>query len=126
MTMSLPKPDYIVIYVSDMQRSTVFYRDVLGLPLKFSTPGWTEFDLGSIKLALHRSSGGTPPEQQGRPPAGVAHLAFVVDKIQELYEDLKARGIEFIKPPTQEFYGIEALFKDGCGNWFSLTEHPKE
>jgi catechol 2,3-dioxygenase-like lactoylglutathione lyase family enzyme len=48
------------------------------------------------------------------------------DNCQKTYEDLKAKGIEFIKPPTKEFYGIEALFKDGCGNWFSLTEHPKE
>ncbi len=48
------------------------------------------------------------------------------DDCQKTYEDLKARGIEFLKPPTKEFYGIEALFRDGCGNWFSLTEHPKE
>ncbi len=48
------------------------------------------------------------------------------DDCQRTYEDLKARGIEFLKSPTKEFYGIEALFRDGCGNWFSLTEHPKE
>ncbi len=48
------------------------------------------------------------------------------DDVQKTYETLKARGIEFMKPPTKEFYGIEALFRDGCGNWFSLTERPKE
>jgi catechol 2,3-dioxygenase-like lactoylglutathione lyase family enzyme len=48
------------------------------------------------------------------------------DDCQKTYEDLKAKGLEFVKPPTKEFYGIEALFRDGCGNWFSLTEHPKE
>ncbi len=48
------------------------------------------------------------------------------DDCQKTYEDLKKRGIEFLKPPTKEFYGIEALFRDGCGNWFSLTEHPTE
>jgi catechol 2,3-dioxygenase-like lactoylglutathione lyase family enzyme len=48
------------------------------------------------------------------------------DDVQKTYEDLKAKGIEFTKTPTKEFYGIEALFKDGCGNWFSLSEHPKE
>jgi catechol 2,3-dioxygenase-like lactoylglutathione lyase family enzyme len=48
------------------------------------------------------------------------------DDVQRTYEDLKAKGIEFTKTPTKEFYGTEALFKDGCGNWFSLTEHPKE
>jgi len=35
---------------------------------------------------------------------------------------LKSKGIEFTKEPTQEFYGLEALFRDGCGNWFSLVE----
>lgn len=48
------------------------------------------------------------------------------DNCQKTYEELKTRGIEFIKPPTREFYGIEALFRDGCGNWFSLTERPEE
>jgi len=47
------------------------------------------------------------------------------DNAQKEYEQLKSKGIEFVKPPTQEFYGIEALFKDGCGNWFSLTERNK-
>jgi len=36
------------------------------------------------------------------------------------YEELKSRGVEFIKPPTKEFYGTEALFKDDSGNYFSL------
>ena len=48
------------------------------------------------------------------------------DDVHKTYEQLRAKGIEFMKPPTKEFYGIEALFRDGCGNWFSLTEHPKE
>ena len=48
------------------------------------------------------------------------------DDCQKTYEDLKAKGIEFIKLPTKEFYGVEAVFRDGCGNWFSLTEHPIE
>ena len=35
--------NYQIVYVSDMQRSLSFYRDVLGIPLKFESPGWTEF-----------------------------------------------------------------------------------
>ena len=38
------------------------------------------------------------------------------------YEELKAKGVEFTKEPTKEFYGFEALFKDDSGNWFSLGE----
>lgn len=36
------------------------------------------------------------------------------------YEELKAKGVEFIKAPAKEFYGTEALFKDDSGNYFSL------
>jgi hypothetical protein len=30
--------------------------------------------------------------------------------------------VEFSQPPTERFYGIEALFKDNSGNWFSLSQ----
>ncbi len=48
------------------------------------------------------------------------------DDCQKAYEEMKAKGIEFTKEPTKEFYGIEAVFKDGCGNWHSLTQHTTE
>ena len=38
MSIQLRKLDYVIVYVSDMQRSMNFYHDVLGLPLKFSSP----------------------------------------------------------------------------------------
>jgi catechol 2,3-dioxygenase-like lactoylglutathione lyase family enzyme len=38
------------------------------------------------------------------------------------YEELKAKGVEFKSPPTERFYGIEALLKDNSGNWFSMTQ----
>jgi lactoylglutathione lyase len=66
-----------MIMVSDMDRSVRFYRDVLGLKLKFQSPEWTEFDVDSTTLALH--GGGKP---QPAPPreqyAGVASIGFEV------------------------------------------------
>jgi len=38
------------------------------------------------------------------------------------YEELKAKGVEFSSPPKEQFYGIEATFRDASGNWFSLTQ----
>ena len=67
-------------------------------------------------------------------PEIVAHLRAVLDSdampggvwntddCEKTYEEMKRKGIEFLKKPTKEFYGIEALFRDGCGNWFSLTQ----
>ena|SRR5215831_2294876 len=38
------------------------------------------------------------------------------------YEELKAKGCEFKAEPREQFYGIEAIITDGCGNWFSMTQ----
>jgi len=47
---------------------------------------------------------------------------FECNDIYATYEELKAKGVEFKKAPKKEFYGIEALFKDDSGNWFSLGQ----
>ena len=47
---------------------------------------------------------------------------FECEDLLATYEELTAKGVEFTKPPKQEFYGFEALFKDDSGNWFSLGQ----
>jgi catechol 2,3-dioxygenase-like lactoylglutathione lyase family enzyme len=51
---------------------------------------------------------------------------FETEDCKATYEELKSRGVEFLSEPQEQFYGIEALFKDGVGNWFSMTERPKK
>jgi catechol 2,3-dioxygenase-like lactoylglutathione lyase family enzyme len=41
------------------------------------------------------------------------------------YEELKSKGVVFKSEPKEQFYGIEAVITDGCGNWFSMTQ-PKQ
>jgi len=48
--------------------------------------------------------------------------AFDVDDCRKTYEDLKARGVQFAGAPQERFYGVEAIMRDGVGNWFSMTE----
>lgn len=47
---------------------------------------------------------------------------FECKDIYATFEELKMKGVEFTKEPKKEFYGIEALFKDDSGNWFSLGQ----
>ncbi len=53
------KLSYVIKFVGDMDRAVKFYRDVLGLPLKFESPGWSEFATGETTLALHPASKAT-------------------------------------------------------------------
>lgn len=50
------------------------------------------------------------------------HGGFECNDIYATYEELKSKGVEFAKPPKEEFYGVAAVFKDDSGNWFSLTQ----
>jgi catechol 2,3-dioxygenase-like lactoylglutathione lyase family enzyme len=55
---------------------------------------------------------------KGRLGGGV----FQTDDCRATYEDLKSKGVEFLSPPADRFYGIECVVKDNSGNWFSLTQ----
>ena len=123
MAIQLQKPDYVVVYVSDMQRSTDFYQNVLGLPVKFISPGWTEFDTGSVILALHRTGIEKLPTMGARPPAGQAHLGFVVDDLQSLYEELSAKDVYFSLPPQLQPTGRTlAVLHDPDGFGITLQQ----
>jgi lactoylglutathione lyase len=117
--------DYTMVIVSDMARSVEFYRDKLGIPLKFESPEWTEFATGVTTLALH--GGGVPATQppSGDPSktAGACSIGFNVDDVNKTYEELKAKGIRFVMPPTQrEGEGIRlavAIDPDGLAISFA-------
>ena len=95
--------DYAMVVVSDMDRSVEFYRDKLGVTLKFQTPDWTEFQTGTTTLALH--GGGVPrsgpPAGDPSKQAGTCSIGFNVENVDTTYEELKGKGIRFVMPPTQ-------------------------
>jgi lactoylglutathione lyase len=123
MSIQLQTPDRMVVYVSDMQRSLTFYHDILGLPLKFSSPGWSEFNTGGTTLALHRhlqESADNERRSAVHAVAGQATLIFIVDDLQATYEALKARGADFSLAPQQQPTGLTfAIVPDPDG--FAIT-----
>jgi catechol 2,3-dioxygenase-like lactoylglutathione lyase family enzyme len=80
-----------------MNRAVKFYRDVLGLSLKFESPGWSEFVTGETTLALHPAS--------EKNPAGAFELGFTVADIQKFHEAMSAKGVRFSMPPTKQDFG---------------------
>jgi len=107
------KFSYVIKFVADMNRAVRFYRDVLGLQLKFESPGWSEFVTGETKLALHPAS--------EKNPAGAVELGFRVPDIQKFYLEMRAKGVNFSMPPTkQDFGGLLAQFVDSEGGHCSV------
>ena len=49
-------------------------------------------------------------------------LILVTDDCQRTYEDLKAKGVEFLEEPTERPYGIDCGFRDPFGNQGRMTQ----
>jgi lactoylglutathione lyase len=74
---------YFMLPVNDMDRAVGFYRDVLGLDLKFGSPDWTELTWGDATIALHRGGGGDQRE---------SWLGFEVDDLDAALAAIEAAG----------------------------------
>jgi predicted enzyme related to lactoylglutathione lyase len=132
---------HATLYVLDQSEALTFYRDKLGFEVRADMAmdngfRWltvgpkTQPDLEIILMAVKESPMFAADKvamlrqllQGGALGAGVLE----VDDCQQTYEEMKAKGVEFMSPPTERFYGIEALFKDNSGNWFSMCQRKKE
>ncbi|MCC6995223.1 MAG: VOC family protein [Deltaproteobacteria bacterium] len=114
---------YVMVVVSDMKRSVAFYRDVLGMKLRFESPDWTEFDTGKTTLALH--GGGKPgPAAHGPPPAGTASLGLGTLDLEAEVARLKGLGVRFVMEPQERpGEGIKlAVCVDPDGLGISLSQ----
>jgi len=104
---------YAIKYVADMDQAIAFYRDKLGLELKFESPFWSEFATGETVLALHPASEANA--------AGSVELGFAVDDLGEFYQRRAELGIEFTREP-KEMHGIHiAGISDADGAHVSVS-----
>ena len=85
-----------------------------------SPPGAT----GS-RLLLARASSPEQESRIGSQTGGRVFLFLHTDDFWRDYERYERSGVEFVRPPKQEPYGIVAVFKDLYGNRWDLLQ-PKE
>jgi lactoylglutathione lyase len=104
---------YVMKFVEDMDKAVAFYRDMLGLKLRFASPDWSEFETGETTLALHRAS--------DTHPAGSAQIGFSVEDIDAFFQEKGAQGVVFTRPPTPQ-HGVKlADFVDSEGTEVSVS-----
>jgi len=117
------KLNYAIVFVSDMDRSVKYYRDLFGLPLKFETPEWTEFSTGEATLALHK--GGSARQSEGESDAtasGQCRPGLQVGDLDELHSRLIGNGVTCVQPPTNSFGARIAQYLDPDGLIVSVGE----
>jgi lactoylglutathione lyase len=103
---------YAIKFVADMDQAVAFYRDKLGLTLRFASPFWSEFDTGPVSLALHPAS--------ERNPAGGVQLGFATPDLPDVYAARGALGLTFTAPPVDEHGTLLSRILDSEGVELSL------
>lgn len=123
------------LYVRDQAEALAFYVDKLGFkvhtdvgngPYRWLTvqhPDQPSFQLGlflpgppvhdeATAQALHTvvAKGAMPP------------LVLQVSDCRAVYEQLKARGVEFTQAPTERYGNVDAGFRDPSGNGWKMIQ----
>jgi catechol 2,3-dioxygenase-like lactoylglutathione lyase family enzyme len=125
------------IWVTDQNEALRFYTEKLGFEIRADvtrgTYRWLTVGLTSqpdieFQLAALKPGGGLTQEDVDQLTRLVAagkmgSGPWKTDNCQKTYEDMKAKGVEFLQPPTDRPYGIiEAVFKDNSGNIMVLAQ----
>jgi lactoylglutathione lyase len=114
---------YAIVFVSDMRRAVSFYRDVLGLPLRFESPGWTEFATDGATLALHKSEGAYPANDEPQPVrAGRCRPGLSVPDLDAFHKRMIENNVPCVQEPKETFGARIAQYVDPDGLVISVSE----
>ncbi|SEC72809.1 VOC family protein [Streptomyces sp. KS_5] len=127
------------VWTFDQARTKAFFTERIGFEvrndLSMGEMRWVTVGAKGqpdVELALMSLDGpGLDPESSEAlkklvAKGAIGAGAFHTDDCRGDYETFKARGVEFIQEPQERPYGIEAIFRDDNGNWYSLTERSEE
>lgn len=137
------------LFVNDQEKAYDFYVNILGFKVKndvkmengfrwltVNAPDQPDVEIILMDI-LHQSMARSEACPDGFDEESRNAFKLLMDKgilgagvfntpdCRATYEELKAKGVRFAGEPKEQFYGIEAVMYDDCGNWFSLTQ-PKQ
>jgi predicted enzyme related to lactoylglutathione lyase len=127
------------LWVHDQDEALAFYTDKLGMEVRadVSFPEMGDFrwlavgpagqeDVSIVLMAIPPApvmDAETAEQVRGLMAKGFAGTVFLsTEDCQASYEELKARGVEFVDAPEERPYGIDSSFRDPSGNHFRLTQ----
>lgn len=119
-----------VLFVRDLDRCVTFYRDTLGLEAQNSDPHSVAFRMENLYFILLDTAaaasliGSEEPELIIKIEGGPRGLlAAEVEDVYAAYEKLKVKGVTFLRPPTDQSWGLRtAHFADPEGNIWEINQ----
>ncbi|MDP4508718.1 VOC family protein [Nonomuraea turcica] len=86
---------HLIIYSRDADADRTFLRDVLGYPNVDAGGGWLIFKLPPAEVAVHPAD-----------TAETHELYLMCDDLERTMEELRAKGVEFADPVSDQGWGL--------------------
>jgi catechol 2,3-dioxygenase-like lactoylglutathione lyase family enzyme len=109
----------VTLFVADLRRSVAFYRDLLGFVQVDIGSNSAVLESGDGRIVLRRVVDMSPVDRR------LVHLLLEVPDVQQAYEELRAKGIDFVHRPraVSRYEQLElwsAAFRDPDGHGIAL------
>jgi lactoylglutathione lyase len=120
------KVSAVVLLVRDFETCLTFYRDTLGLEVVQLEPKFAAFKMQAQDFALQEITQAVENFNVNTGQTGSGDQVMLCTQVEDVdaaYEMLKAQGVEFVKPPTDQYWGIRAAyFRDPEGNFWEIAQ----
>jgi predicted enzyme related to lactoylglutathione lyase len=127
------------LLVHDQDEALAFYTEKLGMEVRVDA---TRPDMGNfrwltvgpvgqpeIQIVLMAIPGPPVIDEESAEQlrslmakGAVGALYLETDDCQAVYEELTARGVEFVQPPEERPYGVDSGLRDPSGNYIKLSQ----
>ncbi|MDQ3896642.1 MAG: VOC family protein [Actinomycetota bacterium] len=128
----------VTLYVTDQDEAKTFYTEVLGFEGRTDVRMGDGFRWVTVghpsqpELEVTLMVPGPPLDEQmaaavrrALADGTMGGFGLRSDDCRKAYEELSAKGVEFVQEPSDRPYGVEAVMRDNSGNWLVLIE-PRE
>ncbi len=125
----------ITVWVTDQDEAKAFYVDKLGFAVATDlTMGdgyrWLTVahpDHPELELTLMRPGPPLDPADADviakmMAKGGLPGVGLSTNDCRATFEQLRAKGVEFLQEPADRPYGVEAILRDNSGNWMVMVE----
>lgn len=122
------------VWVEDQDEALDFYTNKLGFELREDvTMGdyrWLTVGVpGQPEVKINLQLPGAPLDDESAEvikrmmaKGAMGAGGLNVDDCRKTYDELTAKGVEFVSEPADRPYGVEAVMRDNSGNWWVLVE----
>lgn len=129
----ITRMSHACIYVLDHDSAKAFYTEKLGFEVRTDVTmdnfRWLtvgpkdqpDLEIVLAKIAPPMFDAETADQLQALVAKGVIGAGVLqTSDCHAAFKELSAKGVTFVQEPAVRPYGIEAVFRDDSGNWFSL------